>query len=257
MNYITSSDNNKIKSLIRLKTAHGFKKSDCFIAEGFTMLDEAIKSDADVMEVFLLEKYKDDFFNRYDLLEKSKINFLTEDLMKKVSNTVSSREVVFTVKKNLVKTALDEFYSYPDRLLFVEDISDPGNLGTIMRTAEAFGFNDIIITNNSASFFNDKVVRASMGAIFRLNLYNMSVEDIIELAKDYKLIATCPRGESEFNVDERFILALGNEARGLSESLLDNADYRLTIPMRGKIESLNLSVAAGISMYILNGGKFC
>lgn len=238
---ITSFNNKIVKHISRLSNANYSKKSDNFMVEGFTMLDEAIKSNSKIMSVIASEEYEDKIKNDYNLLPI----IVSNDIMKKLSQTVSGREVITIVKKK------NENNNFSDLIIYLEDISDPGNLGTIIRTADAFGIRDVITSKNSVDFYNDKVIRSSMGSIFRVNLNKLDLSELEVLKnKGYKIVATLPHGDTKRNVSGKCIIAFGNESKGLSNDLVKMADNKFTIPMHGDAESLNIGVAAGILMYI-------
>lgn len=238
---ITSLNNKIVKHISRLSNANYSKKSEDFMVEGFTMLDEAIKSNSEILNVIVSEEYEDRLRRDYNL----EPTVVSDDIIKKLSQTVSGRELIALVKKK----SGERFFS--DLIIYLEDISDPGNLGTIIRTADAFGIKDVITSKNSVDFYNDKVVRSSMGSIFRVNLNKLDLEDLKELQSNgYKIVATLPHGDSKRNVEEKCIIAFGNESKGLSDDLIEIADNKFTIPMQGNAESLNIGVAAGILMYV-------
>lgn len=141
-------------------------------------------------------------------------------------------------------------------MLFLDGIQDPGNMGTIIRTADAFNIDGIILGEGCVDPYNSKVVRSTMGSIFRVPLYicKNSIESLLELkGKGFNIIATSLRGISIYNVDfnfnKKFLCIIGNEANGVSPKILDFADRQIKIPMPGNAESLNAGVAASIIMY--------
>jgi len=137
-----------------------------------------------------------------------------------------------------------------DNNIYHEDISDPGNLGTILRNSDWFGIKNIFLSAESAEIFNPKVIRASMGSIFHINIYeNVSVDDILMLKNSgYNFICSDLKGDSVFNFikPERLVLFLANESNGPSEKLLSYIDQVINIPGIGKAESLNVSSASAI-----------
>lgn len=238
---ITSFNNKIVKHISKLSNANYSKKSDNFMIEGFTMLDEAIKSNSKIVSVITSKEFEDKLRCDYNL---SPI-VVSNDIIKKLSQTVSGREIITLVKKK------DENNNFSDLIIYLEDISDPGNLGTIIRTADAFGIRDVITSRNSVDFYNDKVIRSSMGSIFRVNLNKLDLSELENLKNSgYKIVATLPHGDTKKNVSGKCIITFGNESKGLSDDLIKMADNKFTIPMHGDAESLNIGVAAGILMYI-------
>lgn len=238
---ISSLNNKIVKEIRKLSNASYARKSDHFMVEGFTMLEEALRTGADIEEVLVSEAYAEDLYRNFDISG----TVVSEDIIKKLSQTVSGRESIALVKKRFSNEPLS------DLIIYLEDISDPGNLGTIIRTADAFGIKDVVTSHQSVDFYNDKVVRSSMGSVFRVNLRSMDLDDLKSLKEDgYKIVGTLPHGKSKKIINGKTIVAFGNESKGLSDELVAMCDDKFTIPMRGDAESLNLGVAAGILMYI-------
>ena len=132
----------------------------------------------------------------------------------------------------------------------LDGINDPGNIGTMIRSAEAFGFKDVILMPDTVDVYNEKSLRASMGSIFRLNIINMSYRDVDRLKPIYKILSADMVGidVTAFKKDSKIILAIGNEANGLSQNMREITDDFIKIPMEGEIESLNAAIAASIIM---------
>lgn len=141
-----------------------------------------------------------------------------------------------------------------DVIVILDDVQDPGNLGTILRTIDSIGLNQVIVSKGTADSFNPKVVRSTMGAIFRINI--IESENLIETIKSikkhhFKLLVTSLQTENsiyDIKFDKK-IIVIGNEANGISKEIQDMADEKAKIPMLGKTESLNASVATGIVLY--------
>ena len=125
-------------------------------------------------------------------------------------------------------------------------------MGTIIRTADAFGIKNILTVNNCVNVYNEMVLRSTMGSIFRVNVTSIELDDLRSLIeRGYKLISTSPNGDKIKKFNSKIILALGNEANGVSEEVFRESFKRVKIPMKGKTESLNVAIAAGISIYIM------
>jgi TrmH family RNA methyltransferase len=142
----------------------------------------------------------------------------------------------------------------PDTLLYINGISDPGNLGTILRTAAWFGIKQILINHSCVDPYNTKTVRASAGTIFLVEIYQISERQLFQFAeeKEYKLIATVPHGGTAIDKWKkvgRNIVMFGHESKGLSEETINHADESISIPGHGNVESLNLAVATSIILY--------
>lgn len=232
---IKSESNEKYKYLNKLKKKKYRKKFKSFIVESIKIVEQ-IPDDFECEFVFVnedMKDYKTDF---------KKIVF-SNKLFDKLSLLENPEGVSALLKIKKEK----EISS--DKILLLDHMQDPGNLGTIIRSAEAFSFKDIILVNNCVDLYNEKTIRASMGSIFRLNFLELNIDDLKKF-KDYKLILADMNGKSVdyYKSCDKIILAIGNEANGISKSLKDLSNDFVSIKMDGKIESLNAAIAASILM---------
>ncbi|KXA00481.1 MAG: RNA methyltransferase [Anaerococcus sp.] len=232
---INSESNEKYKYLNKLKKKKYRKKFNSFIVESIKIVEQ-IPDDFECEFVFVnedMKDYKTDF---------KKIVF-SNKLFDKLSLLENPEGVSALLKIKKEK----EISS--DKILLLDHMQDPGNLGTIIRSAEAFSFKDIILVNNCVDLYNEKTIRASMGSIFRLNFLELNIDDLKNF-KDYKLILADMNGKSVdyYKSCDKIILAIGNEANGISKSLRDLSNDFVSIKMDGKIESLNAAIAASILM---------
>lgn len=232
---IKSESNEKYKYLNKLKKKKYRKKFNSFIVESIKIVEQ-IPDDFECEFVFVnedMKDYKTDF---------KKIVF-SNKLFDKLSLLENPEGVSALLKIKKEK----EISS--DKILLLDHMQDPGNLGTIIRSAEAFSFKDIILVNNCVDLYNEKTIRASMGSIFRLNFLELNIDDLKNF-KDYKLILADMNGKSVdyYKSCDKIILAIGNEANGISKSLKDLSNDFVSIKMDGKIESLNAAIAASILM---------
>lgn len=277
MEIISSKDNKKIKYIRGLMEKGSIrKKNRQFVVEGIKLVDEALKY-GDVSEIVITESLyaeivSGDLSNNALLAENGKnvIKYVENSrstivvldaVFNSVSETITPQGVLAVVGmpcyRLLDEDYLDKIYSKTGKikLLILEDTSDPGNLGTIMRTAEAAGVTGVIMTKGTVDIFNPKVVRSTMGSIFRLPF--AYVEDLKEVIKELKksgisFYAAHLKGEKSYKAiqySDRSAILIGNEARGLSDEVADLADTYVIIPMQGKVESLNAAVAAALMMY--------
>lgn len=277
MEIISSKDNKKIKYIRSLLEKGNIrKKNRQFVVEGIKLVDEALEY-GKVLEIVLAESlYKEiisgDFSKNALLAENGKnitnyvkktnsTTVVSDTVFKTVSETISPQGVVAIVEMPeyglLEKDFFNQAYNKNGKikLLILEDTADPGNLGTIMRTAEAAGVTGVIMGKGTVDIFNPKVVRSTMGSIFRLPF--AYVEDLKEVIKELKkegisFYATHLKGEKSYKAikySDRSAILVGNEARGLSDEVADLADTYVLIPMQGKVESLNAAVAAALMMY--------
>lgn len=236
---ITSLANNQIKYFTSLNTKKIRQQEKKFLVEGFHLCEEAAKRGL-LTDVLICEET--------DLIEGVNNFLVTYDIIKKVTKTVSPQKIV-----GIVKMTNDFSYDYDHYLLF-DDVNDPGNLGTIIRSAVAFGVKGIIMGPNTVDIYNDKVIRATQGAIFDIGFCYENLENAIGILKSKKIEVF---GTSLYNsvnlndvsIPDKWAIILGNESRGVSKDLLAQTDVNIIIPISDKIESLNVSVSAGILLY--------
>ncbi len=250
---ITSKDNEIIKHIRKLKDKKERDISNEFIVEGIKMLEEAINEGADIKTVVVCDDCLGNSKIATDLLyeiAKENIIYVPEKIFKLISDVKTPQGILAVIKKS--DTSKIE---YTDNLfLILDNIQDPGNLGTIIRTADSINLKQIIVPKGAADAYNPKVVRSSMGAIFRVKV--IEVDDLAKAIKEMKknkikILATDLRTDkSIYDVTyEKSAIVIGNEANGVSEKVLELADERIKIPMEGKTESLNAAVATGIILY--------
>lgn len=179
---------------------------------------------------------------------------VTEEQMKKLTDTVTPQGILCVVRQP--SYTVEDIINHPGHrlIMILEDIQDPGNLGTIFRTAEGAGASGIIMTKGCADLFNPKVVRSTMGSIYRVPFFvTDDIEQTISLVKNAQIEVFAAHLKSEHFYDEieykDAAFLIGNEGRGLKDSTASLADTYIKIPMSGELESLNASMAAGILMY--------
>lgn len=230
---ITSRNNERVKFACSLKENSNRKKYGMFLAETFKSLEMAIANNS-VVEIFALQYL--------DIPESIPQNIVSEDVLKKISSNVNPEGVVFIAKMQENKV------NNPNKVLYLDEINDPGNMGTLLRTALAFDYDLVITSENCVSIYNEKVVNASKGAIFQIPV-------IKDKLKNYKgshhiLVTNLSKNAiplDEVKVPEKFVLILGNESHGVSKDIRLLADQEIIIPIKN-IDSLNVAVAGGILM---------
>ena len=231
---IESRQNQKIKDLVKLSQPKFSKEMKLFKIEGFHALEMAKESGV-LVSVFATQEIKDLDVSQY---------LVSKDIMESISYAKSPQGVICVCKY------IEEKDIKSEKVLLLDNVSDPGNLGTILRTALAFGYNDVIL-RGGCSQYNEKVLQSTQGAIFSLNILNNF--DIKKL-KDYEVIATEIKGSVDISTVHgigKHILVLGNEAHGVSEEILKLASKRVRIDIKN-IESLNVAIAGAIAMYELS-----
>lgn len=236
---ITSVNNELVKETAKLLQRKYRKES--FLLEGIKCIEEAIEYGLEIEHLFVLEGSAEfsDFENRIET---------TEAVLSKISSTDSAPKAVAVAKKPAKKWS-DEY----KKVVLLEDIKDAGNLGTILRTACAFNIDAIVLYGDTVDLYNPKCVRSSVG-----NLWKIPVFEIKDLSvfKDFERVATLPKSDntvwlSDYTPQEKVLVMFGTESSGLSQKLKDFATKNVTIEMSDKVESLNLSISAGIILYKL------
>ena len=237
----TSIENKKIKELKKLNTKKYRDLNNFFIVEG---------------EHLVLEEYKNGVLKELILEENTKLNlnvetnYATYNVLKYISNLDTPNKIIGIcekLNKNLVG----------NRVLILDDIQDPGNLGTIVRSAVAFNIDTIVLSKNTVDLYNPKVIRATQGMIFNINIIEKNLIEFISNLKQnqYKIFSTnVVNGKSIKNVEkgEKFAIIVGNEGKGVSNEVNSLCDEFIYIEMNNKCESLNVAVATSIILYELS-----
>ncbi len=238
MEVISSLQNERIKNASKLLQKKYRDIEGKFLVEGEHLVEEAYK------EGVLLELFQCDGMKEYYDIPTT---YVTYDVIKKLSNTMNPQKVIGIAKKF-------EDREIGKKVLLLDDIQDPGNLGTIIRSSLAFHIDTIILSMNTVDLYNDKVLRSSEGMIFHMNILRKNIKDIVEKLQSngYKVFGTRVNGGEhvdKINVPEKFAIIMGNEGNGVHEELLDMCDHYLYIPMNKDVESLNVAVATSIILY--------
>ncbi|WP_031543376.1 TrmH family RNA methyltransferase [Mesoplasma photuris] len=255
MEQIISVNNQKIKDTLKLKESKTRNKEQLFIVEGFHLVLEAYH-DGIIKTLFAtsegIEQLVDEIPNIDEVIE------INQQVAQKLSDTVNSQKVfaVCYMKKAAV--------NYTENILLLDQIQDPGNIGTLIRSAASFDFQTVIASPNSVSFYNDKVLRSTQGNFFHVNLINeYLIKAINELkVEGYIIVGTKLHGDDikplrkvKWDDNEKYALIIGNEAKGISPELLDLIDLNVMIEMEEHVESLNAGVAGSILMYAISQAK--
>lgn len=260
MERIDSLQNTKIKSAVALKSRRGREKSGCFSAEGIRLVEMAARSDWPVLFAFVTDKAsrQERVQEILHLLAKkgTLLATVSDKVMSHLSLTESPQGILAVMKKKerALNALLPDCKDSPC-FMVIDGVQDPGNLGTMIRTADASGADGVILLKGTVDVFNPKVVRAAMGSMFALPMATeVSPEDFLSFSQKcgLKVFATAldeaarPHFEADFR--QPTALVFGNEGNGVSEKLLASAE-RIFIPMFGQAESLNVAVSAAIVLY--------
>lgn len=245
MNVITSLDNEKVKMLKKLQKKKYRDEYNLFIVEGEHLAIEAFR--AGVLEELILEEGT-------DLPFPSPYGYYSREVLSKISALDTPSSVMAQCRKR----DRDGEEVEGNRILVLDDIQDPGNLGTIIRSALAFGVTTIVLSEETVDLYNPKVLRATQGMIFHTNIIVRNVYDWVRMIKasDFKVYGTCVDGGVDVkslipNDKEKFVLIVGNEGNGVKRRILDLCDENLYIKMNADVESLNVAVATSILLYEL------
>jgi len=240
---IYSSKNNElIKMICSLKDKKGRKENGLYIAEGLKMVNEALLSCQKIR--FIVKKQNLEFNFSGDIID------VTDELYNKISDEMNPQGILAVIE-------IPEYnIENANSCLLLDGINDPGNLGTIIRSAAASGYKDIYLCS-CADAFNPKTVRASMSGIYYVNLIETDREKAIQIIS-FPFITADMNGENlfTFNPPEKFCLVIGNEANGVSDIIKNKSEYTVKIPMEKTVESLNAGVSAAIFMYNLKINQF-
>ena len=239
---ITSKQNSLIKRIRSLSDKKNRDREGLYLVEGIKSVKEAIKSSHSVYMVVGTEKG----LSGLDTKDLS-LETVSEEVFLSISGEKTPQGVIAVVNK---PKAILPFSG--NCAILLDGVSDPANVGAIIRTAAAVGITDVFAVGSCADPFSPKSVRASMGGIFKVNYRETEYSKISEEI-GLPLIVADMGGENIFNfsVPEKFCLIIGNEGKGVSETLKCKADYTVSIPMENGVESLNAAVSAGILMYLL------
>jgi TrmH family RNA methyltransferase len=242
-----SLSKNEIKFIQSLQQKKFRDTEDLFVVEGIKLFQELITSESyEIEEILILEDSEliDNLKPEHALL----LSIISQKDLERISGLKQPNQVLAVVKKNSVP----EIDHQKDGLiLFLDDIKDPGNLGTIIRTAEWFGVHQIICSTTSVELYNPKVVQASMGSLFRMNICQTDLIEALAAAKknDFQLLCADMKGENlhTFDFKSKTALIMGSESHGVSDEIRA-LSQAITIPKYGSAESLNVAMACGIIM---------
>lgn len=240
---ITSLENKSIKKYAKLKQRKYREEEGLFLVEGEHLIKEAEK--ANLLKVVILTEDK-------KINSKQTILYVTKEIMKKLSFLDTPPEVMGVCKMKAVNNSLG------NQLLILDEIQDPGNLGTIIRSAVAFGIDSILLSENTVDLYNPKVVRATQGLLFHMNIVKCNLLDTVSNLKEkgYQIYTTnVENGEElktiKINRNQKLALVMGNEGKGVREEITSLADKKIYIKMNPLVESLNVGIATSILLYEL------
>jgi RNA methyltransferase, TrmH family len=247
LKHIESIQNPKVKQWKKLLTKKERDKSGTFLVEGFHLVEEALKQSDSVMEIIVSDKTG--LPPRWDSREIP-VTIVTEEISNSLSDTEAPQGIYAVCRQ--VQIEVPDAKTY----LLIDAVQDPGNLGTMIRTADAAGIDAVVVGKGSVDVYNSKVLRSAQGSHFHLPIISGDLHEWIEKlsGKNISVYGTALEGASAYtdiSTGEFYALLVGNEGNGVSKELLAKTDANLYIPIYGKSESLNVAVATGILLYFL------
>ncbi|QFT90126.1 Putative TrmH family tRNA/rRNA methyltransferase [Bacillus sp. THAF10] len=250
MKHIESVKNNKVKQWKKLHKKKEREKSGTFIIEGFHLVEEALKVDNLVEEIIISE---DRSLPKNWNLQHVDLTYAVPAVLKELSETETPQGVVA-----ICRIPTPPEHPIKEKILMLDNVQDPGNVGTMIRTADAAGMDMVILGEGCADLYSGKVIRSTQGSIFHLPIIQGALPTYIDACKQHSIPIYGTALENGVSYQQvtpspSFALILGNEGKGMTKEHLEATDQNLYIPIRGQAESLNVGVAAGILMYYLHG----
>ena len=243
---ITSKNNEIvkfIKSLHQKKYRDEHKK---YFVEGIKLVKEAISEEKPINKIIICESLLNEKVNT----KQFEIEYVSKDVFEYISDTKTPQGILAVINMQFNNDIVKD-----NTIFALDNIQDPGNLGTIIRTLDCAGINTLLLSKGTVDLYNPKVIRGTMGAIYRVNVHeNLNLkEELLKYKKDgYKIVTTDLSAtifHYDLNFNQKLVIVIGNEANGVSNEIKSIADIKVKIPMLGRTESLNAGVAASIIAY--------
>ncbi|WP_025025428.1 TrmH family RNA methyltransferase [Caldalkalibacillus mannanilyticus] len=253
---IESKNNPRFKEWKKLHTKKGRKESGLFLIEGEHLVEEALKSDWAIVDFIVSSEYRvpDEWMKKYPVLMQEKIEILAP-LFSELSETQTPQGIAAVIKKRPSPTN-EDWLKQAKLMLLVDQIQDPGNLGTMIRTADAAGVDAVVLGKGTVDPFSGKVLRSSQGSTFHLPLIEKELQEyIVQLQQEgWQIYGTSLTDaidfrELEITPESKVAIVMGNEGEGVQEALLEQMNQKIKIPIWGQAESLNVAIATGILLY--------
>ena len=262
MQRISSKDNEFVKHIKKLKDKKYRDQSNEYVIEGIKLVEEAINENAKIKQIVICEECtKTQEISKKLMYEIASFDciYVTENVFNSITEVKNPQGILAVIERknseNEIRAlVLPNDSIKEDIIVALDGIQDPGNLGTILRTVDSIGLKQILVSKETADVYNPKVVRSTMGAIFRVKVIECdNLEKTLKEIKKYKyeiVVTSLQTNESIYDIKyNKKIIVIGNEANGVSKEIQEIADKKVKIPMLGKTESLNASVATGIVLY--------
>lgn len=256
LKYIESSDNNKLKLVRKLANRKTRDEENKIVIEGINLVTEAVNHNIEIDFIMISENFdKGEFINQCINDNSILVYQVPTIFFNKLVDAENGVGIIAVIAKPKYNINDIDKISKKGNVLVLDRIQDPGNMGTMIRTAVAAGYEMIVANKGTVDIFSPKVLRSTAGMIFCIPvIYASNTEEFFEILKKLNkkiVVTTVTGGDAYYNesLEEGIALVIGNEGRGISQEVIDLADIRVTIPMRGEIESLNAAVSAAIIMY--------
>lgn len=249
---ITSLTSKTIKDIKKLQQKKYRQESGRYLIEGIHLVDEALKSKIRFYYLLATPQAMEKVQDRIDL-NSGKIILINEMIAQSLSETKNSQDIFMVLP---IHQPGNYSFNY-GKWVLLDDLADPGNVGTIIRTADAAGFTGVVLSQNSVDLYNPKVQRSMQGSQFHMPILRQDIIGALANFKEHNLpvlvslLNNQAQSVFEYEAPQNFGLVIGNEAHGVSQNVIEQADQELYIPIFGKAESLNAAVAAGILIYNL------
>ena len=249
MDIVSSTKNERIKELAKLQTAKGRKKAGLYLLEGEHLVEEAIKEKALIELIVVSSNRMEDY---HYLLEQTVVQVLvvSQEVFQKLSMTETTQGILAAVQiENQTELPLS------GRIIVLDAVQDPGNLGTIVRTADAACFDAVVLGVGTVDLYNDKVIRSMQGSHFHIPVFQADLREYLPALKNQGVevaVTALHRDSKDYSIlqgKSDIAIVVGNEGQGVSSEVIEVADVVVTIPMFGKAESLNVAIASALLMY--------
>lgn len=262
MQKISSKDNSLIKHIKKLKDKKYRNQYNEYIVEGAKIIGEAIKENARIKQIIICDGCENNELIEANLkyeLAKYECIYVPNNIFKMLTDVENPQGILAVIEKS----GKDNKINYnADVIVVLDDVQDPGNVGTILRTIDSVGIKQVLVSKGTADVYNSKVIRSTMGAIFRVNV--IECEDLKETLKELKkekfklTITSLEATKSIYDIEyNKRVIVMGNEANGVSKDIQKIANEKVIIPMLGSTESLNVSIATGVILYEYVRQKLC
>ena len=245
---IESSSNSVFKNTKKLLNSKDRRKNRLFITEGYRSVFDACRHNAPIEYIIVSETYSQECFD-----DKYKVYMFTEKLFDEISSTVNSQGIMAVVRF-IDKPSEELACAKLSRVVYLDAVADPGNMGTILRTSDAMGIDAVVLSRGCVDIYNPKVVRSTMASIFSVPVYIDDTGSALDVFADrgFDIAGTFVDGavpSFDANLTGDTVIVMGNEANGISDEVSKKCNIRLTIPMAGGAESLNVAVCCAMVLY--------